>query len=242
MERSESWAPIYKYNKDSENAFKTPSEENSESLEEISDHIEKYIWNIESVFHEIVSDTVHIDVHWVKPTAERPFHTLVTSGMSDLPMTVPEWCEDDSYLELAICLPEEWKISDEDFKKDEANYWPLRWLKILALFPHKYNTWLWLGHTVPNGQPAMPFTENTILNTWTLLPSIVFDPEFRQLKLENKTINFLMLIPLCNEEVELKQKKWIDALFDGFEKYWVHDLLDVTRDSTIKRKKIFGLF
>jgi hypothetical protein len=53
----------------------------------------------------------------------------------------------------------------------------------------------------------MPFTENTILNTWTLLPSIVFDPEFRQLKLENKTINFLMLIPLCNEEVELKQKK-----------------------------------
>jgi hypothetical protein len=53
----------------------------------------------------------------------------------------------------------------------------------------------------------MPFTENTILNTWTLFPSVIFDPEFSQLKLKNKTINFLMLIPLCSEEVELKLKE-----------------------------------
>jgi hypothetical protein len=51
-----------------------------------------------------------------------------------------------------------------------------------------------------------------------------------------------MLIPLCSEEVELKLKEWIAALVNGFEQYWVHDILDVTRDSTIKRKKIFGLF
>ena len=69
------------------------------------------------VFHELISDQVHIDLHWVKPTAERPFHTLVTSGMSNLPMTTPPGAEEVRYAELSICLPADWKLSEEDFKE-----------------------------------------------------------------------------------------------------------------------------
>ena len=43
----------------------------------------------ERVRHEIVSELVHVDVYWVKASSERPYHVLVTSGMSDRPMTVP---------------------------------------------------------------------------------------------------------------------------------------------------------
>ena len=101
MEKSEAGDPIYRHNAQEDQEWQAPGEDSS--LEAISDHIEQYVGNIDIVFHEIVSDMVHIDVHWVKPTKEKPFHTLITSGMSDLPMTVPEELEEHQYAELSIC-------------------------------------------------------------------------------------------------------------------------------------------
>ncbi|MBI1288371.1 MAG: suppressor of fused domain protein, partial [Flavobacteriales bacterium] len=202
---------------------------------------EKHVGKIHSVFHELVSEHVHIDVHWVKPTEERPFHTLVTSGMSDRPMNTPEELEGCDFAELSICLPADWKISEDDFK-DDRNYWPVRWLKMLARFPHQYNTWLGYGHTIPNGDPAGPFAPNTKLNTMVLLPSIVFGLEFHTLKLENRSIDFYTLIPLYDEEVKVKMNKGVEALFDGFDKFGVSDILQLDRPNTAKRKKLFGLF
>ncbi|MGG6231988.1 suppressor of fused domain protein [Tenacibaculum sp. SDUM215027] len=239
MEKSESGAPIYKCNEKDKRNFEIASGE--PSIEEISNHIEKHIGKIDLVFHEIISDQVHIDIHWVKPTEEKPFHTFVTSGMSDKPMQTPEGIEDCDFCELSICLPKEWKVSEEDFN-DENNYWPIRSLKFLARFPHEYNTWLSYGHTIPNGHPAEPFTENTKLNTMALLPSVIFGEEFHTLKLKNKSIDFYTLVPLYTEEVELKLKKGVEALFDGFDKFGINDVLDLNRPNTVKKKKFFGLF
>lgn len=239
MEKSGSGSPIYRYDENSKRPFEGPSGESS--LEAITDHIEKHVGEVSMVFHELISDQVHIDVHWVKPTAERPFHTLVTSGMSDKPMNVPEGFEEVAYAELSICLPGDWEISDEAFRV-ENNYWPVRWLKMLSRFPHEYNTWLGFGHTMPNGNPAEPFADNTAMNTMLLLPTVTLDEAFRTLKLPNKTIHFYALVPLYTEEVELKMKKGVDALFDGFEKHNVSDLLKLDRPNTAKKKKFLGLF
>ncbi|WP_271770009.1 suppressor of fused domain protein [Aquimarina algiphila] len=240
MEKSESGSPIYRYENKTPKEFE-PAFGDDDTIEDISNHIEKYIGPIHMVFHEIISDKVHIDVHWVQPTEEKPFHTLITSGMSDKAMNTPEGVDNAAYAELCICLPEEWKISQEDFE-DDSNYWPIYWLKFLARFPHEYDTWLGFGHTIPNGDPPAPFTENTGLNTMLLLPSIALGEEFMSLELENKTVNFFALIPLYTEEVALKMKKGVDSLFDGFDKHKVTDILDLNRPNTAKRKKIFGLF
>ncbi|WP_282164536.1 suppressor of fused domain protein [Cellulophaga baltica] len=239
MEKSESGSPIYRYTNEDKNEFEGAGGDSS--MEEISDHIEAHIGEIHMVFHEIVSEQVHIDVHWVKPTKEHPFHTLITSGMSDKPMNTPEGVEGCDYAELSICLPEEWKISEEDFK-DENNYWPIRFLKYLARFPHEYNTWLSYGHTIPNGNPPEAFAENTKLNTMILLPSILFGDKFPILELENKTITFYTLIPLYDEEVALKMAKGVDALFAGFDKFGLTDVLQINRPNTIVKKKFLGLF
>ena len=201
---SKSRPPIIEYKAGDKKKFEFPSGESS--MEEISQHIEKHIGPIHKVFHELVSDQVHIDIHWVKATKDRPFHVLVTSGMSDKPMNKPKGVTGFDYAELTICLPEDWKLSEEDFK-EENNYWPLRWLKMLARLPHEYNSWLSYGHTVPNGNPAEPFANNTQLNTMMLLPSIVFDEEFQTLRLANKTIDFFALIPLYTEEMNLMLRK-----------------------------------
>lgn len=237
MEKSKS--PIYRYKESDLNDFEIPTGESS--MDEISNHIEKYVGEIYTVFHELLSDQVHIDIHWIKPSKERPFHTLITSGMSDKAMKTPEGVEGCEYAELSICLPESWQISDEAFE-DEKNYWPIRWLKYLARFPHEYNTWLAYGHTIPNGDPAEAFAESTQLNTMLLLPTIVFEEAFQTLRLENKLINFYTLIPLYEEEVNLKMKKGVESLFDGFDKYGVTDIVQIDRENTAKKKKRFGLF
>jgi hypothetical protein len=91
----------------------------------VQNHIEKYIGKVDMVFHELVSDKVHIDICLVNPTSTRNYYTLVTMGMSTLPMNCPQKAY--GYLELYLCLPATWKL-DQESLNNEDNYWPIRLL------------------------------------------------------------------------------------------------------------------
>lgn len=232
-----SGAPIFRYT-DGEKEWEAPQGE--ECIEQISDHIERYIGPVDMVFHEVLSDTVHIDVHHVKPTPERPFHTLVTSGMSDLPMTMPDGTEAPRYLELMVTLPDYWQLSMEALK-DEQWYWPVRQLKFLARFPHKYSTWLGWGHSIPNGDPAEPFADNTALCGILILPSVNVPEAFYTLDIDaEKTITFMSLVPLYEEEMNLKLRKGSDALLERFDREDITDIVAENRKNVGKKR--FGLF
>ncbi len=232
-----SGAPIFRY---TDGAKEWESPHGEESIDAISDHIEQHLGTVESVFHEIVSDTVHVDVHHVKPTPTRPMHTLITSGMSDLPMKVPEDIDAPIHLELMVTLPQSWRIDEQSFR-DERWYWPARQLKYLARFPHKYDTWLGWGHTVPNGDPAEPFAVNTKLSGVILLPSVVVPEAFHKLVIdENKTIAFFSVVPLYDEEMNLKLKKGTDPILARFEKWGINDIIDIERRNVAKKR--LGLF
>jgi Suppressor of fused protein (SUFU) len=229
-------APIYHY-ADGEKEWEVADGE--DSLEAISTHIEQYIGKVETVFHELISDTVHIDVLFVEATTEKPFHTLITSGMSDLAMAVPSEYSASQYAELVLTLPADWEISEAAFK-DETWYWPIRLLKYLARFPHKYDTWLGWGHTIPNGDPAEPYADNTQLNGMILLSSAHVPEAFEQLQATpEKTIRFLSIVPLYQAEMDLKVSQGTDALIDRFIKYGITDCLDLNRRNVAKKR--FGI-
>ena len=235
IERSESGAPIHRH---------TPREKGFElvtgdeqTIEAISDHITEFVGPIESVWHELISDLVHIDVHLVAPTRRHDFFTLVTSGMSDRPMQAPEGHEDKKYSELLICLPPDWKLSEKAFQK-ERWYWPIRWLKQLSRLPHEYDTWLWEHHTVPNGDPPEPFADNTDLCCAYLLRPALFDKEFRKLRInKRKTVYFHALVPLYEEEMNYKLKIGSDELLDRLDAADVTELLDIERPNVCKRRR-----
>lgn len=239
MELSESGSPIYRH-RPRETGWQPPDMSDS-AMDEISDHIEKHLGPIEMVFHEIIGDLVHLDVHHVAPTQERPWHTLVTSGMSDRPMNVPAEMGEFRHAELMIQLPPEWKLTQEDFK-DERNYWPMRWLKQLARLPHEYNTWLGYGHTVPNGDPPEGFAANTKLCCMLVEFPLVVPDDFRILEIrEGKRVCFWNLIPIYQEEMDLKMRKGAEALENLFEKNRIGEIIDPTR-ANVARKKFLGLF
>lgn len=211
-EHSESGQPIYRYNEPKPRSIQ-PAAGDPDSIEAIADHVAKFIGPPDQVVHELVSDLVHIDVHMVAPTPARNHYTLVTSGMSERPMHVPEGAEELRYAELAICLPPTWKLDEQSFK-DEANYWPARWLKILARFPHEFETWLGEGHTIPSGDPPEPYAPNTKLCCMMLVATALADEEFHTLELSDRTIRFWSLVPLYAEEMNYKLKHGFEPLLE----------------------------
>lgn len=224
-EHSESGQPVYRYNEPKEHKLR-PAFGDELNIEAISKHIDKHIGSPDQVFHELVSDIVHIDVHMVAPTPARNYFTLITSGMSDRPMHVPDGAEELRYAELAICLPPTWKLDQESFK-DEQNYWPVRWLKMLARFPHEYETWLGEGHTIPTGDPPEPFAQNTKLCCMLLASSALADEEFHTLELPDRNIHFWSLIPIYKEEMDYKLKHGFEPLLEQFAKLGGPEELEV---------------
>jgi hypothetical protein len=210
-----------------------------EFIEEISTHIERHLGPVETVYHEILSDKVHIDVHFVKPTEDSPWVRLVTSGMSDLPMATPEDERIPRHTELLITLPPDWKLSQADMQ-DENWYWPIRLVKSLARLPHQYATWLGWGHTVPNGDPPEPYAPSTKLCGAIILPSVTVPDDFHTLSIAGvKDITFFAVVPLHEAEMNLKLRSGTDELLKRFDKHGVSDIVDPARRNTVKR---FGLW
>ena len=210
-------------------------------IEQISAHIEQHLGPIAHVFHEIVSDTVHIDVHVVPATEDFPHLRLVTSGMSDLPMTLSAGAEGSpQYMELMVTLPADWPLQQADFE-DERHYWPIRLLKVLARLPHKFDTWLGFGHTVPNGHPAEPYAPGVGFDGAIVLPPVTAPEAFGHLVInDEKTIVFMSIVPLYPEELALKLKKGSDALLDRFDAKGISDNIEPGRVNAARKR--FGLF
>ncbi len=209
-------------------------------LHAISEHIEQHLGPIDYIFHELVSEYVHIDIHRIPPQKNRPYYTLVTSGMSERPMTVPNGAESLRFTELMLCLPPSWPLTMEDFK-DERNYWPIRLLKVMARLPHEFRTWLGLSHSVPNGDPPGPYAPNTRFCCAVVVPPLTTTDSFRTLNLDgDQTIHFYAVLPLYLEELECKLKEGMNVLIDRFDSHRVTELINPRRKNSC-RKKWFGL-
>jgi hypothetical protein len=230
-----SGSPIYRHAQP-EPGFHPP-ETAGRFLPEISDHIERHIGPIESVFHEIVSEFAHIDVHWVPPNPKRKFHTLISSGMSDSPMNLPEGVDAPEFAELHITLPAEWSISQHAFQ-EEANYWPIRLLKTLARFPSVHQTWLGYGHSLPNGDPPEPYDGSTELSGAVILLSPSVPEGFRVLRSgSGEEIFFLAVVPVHQDEMDYKLRRGVESLTDRFDAKGVSDLIDPGRESACRRRR-----
>jgi len=241
-ERSPAGQPIYRH-KERTKPFE-PAIGDMETIGAVERHIAVHLGEVDSVFHEIISDLVHIDVHVVKPTEERPWYSLVTSGMSDRPMNTPEGAHDVRFAELMINLPADWPLESKDkpgqINGDPKAYWPIGWLKMIARMPYEYSTWVGFGHTIPNGDPPEPFADNTNFIGTILLPPLLAPEGFHELKLEGRTVYFYALCPLYAEEMDQKLKGGTESLFDALQKAGVSptevEVVTLGRKNACKRK------
>lgn len=228
-------SPIYRYETPEDQGWRPPTACGTYA-EEITAHFEALFPGRESfVFHELVSDLVHIDVNIMRPTKQQDFYVLYTTGMSDLPMTLPDELadrEDLKYAELYLFLPGSWDLGKTgDLAQDipYERFWPIHVLKFLARFPHEYKTWLAWGHTMPNGPDYTPFCDGVgfggVVLSWS-----GGDGRLGGLKAQDgRKINLYGVIPAYKEEIEYKLKYGMEGLDKLFREKKLPMILDVRR-------------
>ena len=197
--------------------------------EAIENHIEKYVGPIYKVFHELISPDFHLDVYWIETEIyTEKVYVLVTCGMSDLPMNVPESLDQFRFAELCMILPGNWNFENLN---DENNFWPIKVLKDLSRYPHHYNTWLGIEHTTAE-EGNQTYSPNVGFCGSLLFVPLGIDENFYQLKHDKKIINFYSIIPLYPEEIEFKLNNGISALLELFERHMISDIVDINRLNT----------
>ena len=212
LKKNKSGTITYTYDKEKLSSDVPPTK----YIKEIENHFNKVFPGHKcTVFHEIASEVVHIDVHILTPNEKEPFYILYTTGMSDLPMTMPEQIPEEmkeelQYAEMMIFLPEYWDFSH--LSQCEDNYFPIRLLKALARFPHIYHSWLGYGHTIASDMNYTPYAENTGLNASFLyqLKNGISEMKTK----DGNIINFYFIVPIYKEEVEYKLEYGADALLE----------------------------
>lgn len=87
-------------------------------LNEVDAYISNAFGDFDSVFHEIVSPDIHLDVCIIPQTEEEPFYKLVTMEAGAYEMKIPDrWKEYNlERAEYVIYVPANWNIQSSDMK------------------------------------------------------------------------------------------------------------------------------
>lgn len=200
------------------------------------DHLQRELGGDYSVFHELISDTIHLDVLVFPATEEREHHVLVTQGMSALPMTVPEGAEELQFAELMVVLPADWVI-EGDAADEDRWYWPMRLLKSVARLPHLYETWIGVGHTVPNSDPVEPYAEETTQCCALVTPPVLFGEALDSCEVSRgKIVRLYALTPIYDDEMRYKLEHGYEKLFEKMEERELTELIDPKRRSLLAKR------
>jgi hypothetical protein len=198
--------------------------------EVIDNHLKQYFdENQIFVFDEIVSPDFHLDVYLIMPNSEREFYTLLTSGISSIPMNVPD-PELNPYIELMMFLPKDWPFEDNQWRTEEY-YWPIELLKSLGRYPHSNGTWLGLGHTIPESKTSYLYRNGFVASL--LLKSSSVNMEFQSIPYHENKIDILMPIPIYQSEYEYKKEFGIKELLEKMVNHDIPEIVDIKRKNSV---------
>ena len=246
QERTPAGDPVHRYGEGPIPGDPEISVGDEELIDAVNAHVERIFPGVEtSVFHEVVSPTVHLDVYVIPPNGVVDAWTLLTSGMAERPMSPPpeaiKELGDVRYAELVTLLPPDWPLYDGDrVSGRDEHFWPIGWMKFLARFPHEYATWFWQGHTIPNGEEMEPFAGTPFVGSM-LHPPTLLPESFATFEAGDRNVSVFAVWPLHKEEMDYKLKRGADAVIEKLAAAGASELVDPSRPSAVRRKR-FGLF
>jgi hypothetical protein len=189
-----------------------------------------------NVFHEIISDVVHLDLVPFAPTAERDFWVVSTLGMSFREMSVPAGIPDAWFwkrAELMVALPADWPGfgPDRNIVGGDTFFHPLSILKQTARYPHLADTALAPMHTLEFGEPLGPDTSMTAVLIWW--PDFLPDEAVTVVVGPDAVVNLLIVIPIYGIEREYAETYGSEALYELLKAAGANRLYDLGRDPVV---------
>lgn len=211
----------------------------------IAEHADRHIGGEPWEIGEIVSDQINLRLRIYPPAEDRPYYTIVTSGMSERPMNVPPGMDAFARAELVLVLPQEWILVGRNGSLDDPeaakpkNYWPIGQLKRIARLPFDYDTWLAFGHTL-EPDPEEPYEDPAFAGLVIGVDKFLTD-EFVTLELpDGRTVFFWALYFLYPEELQLALKEGAEALEKKLDAQRIPPGLWPRRPNVAKRRGLFG--
>lgn len=169
-------------------------------------------------------------------TKQFPMRVIMTNGLSEYKMPVPERYKEWEATEIFFCLPSYWDLED---KENTRMNWPLEIIQRLVKNVIDNQTWYGPGHTIANGNPPKAISDTMKQEYFLLSKPIVLEDYLQPLLVNDKEVHFLAIIPLFTQEFERKTNqgyyKWIKKyrLKNG------NEVLDDFRRSIHKKRRFF---
>ena len=161
---------------------------------------------------------------------------LMTNGLHKYKMPVPEKLEEFAHAELYFCLPSYWELAMDNEKFN----WVYFQLQKLAKHLIDQQTWFGVGHTFSNGKPPQALSSTMKQNHLLLTEPILLEEALDKIVVDDKSITFLAVVPIFDEEFEFKMAQGYFKFIRKFRGKNNEETLDDFRESVKKRR--FGLF
>lgn len=162
------------------------------------------------VYHSTDNEVPHIDLYEYPPAGECDFVTILTGGMGDIPMSIPDGISAVSRVELLMGT-------------GENQNWGFNLLKLVAEYPFDQRTFLHVHHTVPFGGEL---GSGSTLSAFLFVRPRILPDELGTFEINGNRIGFLQAVAITTEEhrfaLEHGSEK-LEALLES------HDCL-ITRD------------
>lgn len=178
-----------------------------------------------------ISDTLRIQK--VEMNFTSPVTVLMTNGLSRIDMPVHEKYKGRENVELYFCLPSYWDLEEND---NPNRNWPIFWLEKLATRLETEAVWYGPGHTFQIGQLGEPLSELVQQSQLMMVDPILLKEELKPLRVGDKTIHFLALMPIYSDELEFKQAKGTNKLVEKFRMKNITEKLDDFRETVLKSR------
>ena len=108
-------------------------------------------------------------------------------------------------------------------------------LKQTARFPHLYQTFLAIGHTLQATEDLKPYSKETDFVACIVLPSVTFGEDFTEIMCGDRKINIYGLFPLYQNELEFKVRHGYDEFVDLLQKANPEEKIDNKRKNLIRK-------
>lgn len=201
--------------------------------EHLAEHISKTLAPVSGFYADAEPGPLRIDLLRVDPTPARRLHTLITCGLGLHEPPADEEGVRPPRCELMMTLPPEWRL-DEAALQDERWYWPLSWLKALALEGSRPGRWLGVGHTIPSAEPPLPIAPETRQCCMLLVEPRTAPADFARWRLgESAFVQLLAVVPIDAEEMQYKLRHGAAALLALFEQQGISDIVNPVRRGAI---------
>lgn len=164
---------------------------------------------------------------------DSPVSVLMTNGLSDYEMPVPEKWKGREFNELFFCLPSYWEW--EDMSNPRTN-WVFDKIDFLAKYVLENKTWFGPGHTMKVSKEGGSLSETMKQDYFILSKPLLLEQELATMKVNGRDINFLAIIPIFSDELDYKMGKGTHKIVQKFRQKGVTEKLDDFRGTVLKSK------